>query len=374
MWTLRWQGIVDFCVVSAAVYLLMVWGQQARALRIALGIVGLRVGALLAQQFDLVLTAWVFDAASIIAFIFLLVIFQPELRHALLQLDVGIRRHSAHLDPATPAMVSVCDAAFALAHSGRGALIVLARKDPIDSFVSGGVALGGTVSREILEAIFRKVSPVHDGATIIADGKIARVGAILPLTEMGDLPGHFGTRHRAALGLAERCDAAVVAVSEERGTVTLVHDRHFEELARVDELALRLGSIGESASPLRGDRRGSPWVKFAALAFGALIWFISFGVTGTTVRTVTVPVEFLNVPSGMRIVQAGTGALQIQLRGSSWLFEAVNLSRMSARADLSGAQEGEVRVPFRLDSFNPPPGIRVERVSPDHVTLRLSRH
>lgn len=99
MWALRWQGIVDFIVVSVAIYLLMVWGQQARALRIAVGIVGLRAAALLAQQFDLVLTAWVFDAASIIAFILLLVIFQPELRHALLQLDFGIRRHRARIDP-----------------------------------------------------------------------------------------------------------------------------------------------------------------------------------------------------------------------------------------------------------------------------------
>jgi DNA integrity scanning protein DisA with diadenylate cyclase activity len=106
----------------------------------------------------------------------------------------------------TPALVSICDAVFALA-TGRGALVVLVRQDPVDALVSGGVPLGGTVSKEILEAIFRKVSPVHDGATIIERDRISRVGAILPLTERMDLLSEFGTRHRAAFGLAERCDA-----------------------------------------------------------------------------------------------------------------------------------------------------------------------
>ena len=374
MWDLRWQSVVDFCVVSIAIYLLMLWGQHARALRIAVGIVGLRATALLAQQFDFILTAWVFDAASIIAFVLLLVIFQPELRHALLLLDFGIKRHRTSLDPSSTALVSVCDAAFALALSGRGALIVVVRRDSVDSLVSGGVPLGGAVSREIIEAIFRKVSPVHDGATIIESGRIARVGVILPLTEARDLPGSFGTRHRAALGLAERCDAAVVVVSEERGTVTLVHDHQSEEQPHVEHLVHRLGQLYQ-APP----RVGRPaifknlWLKSTAIAFAAIIWFISFGVTGTAVRTIDVPIEFTNVPAGLRIAHPSATTIQVQLRGTSWLFEAVNLARMSARADLAGANEGNVRVPIRSGVLNPPPGLRVERISPEAINLVLSR-
>jgi len=375
MWALRWQGIVDLCVVSIAIYLLMLWGQQARALRIAVGIVGLRAAALLAQQLDLVLTAWVFDAASIIAVILLLVVFQPELRHALLQLDFGIKRHRASIDPSTPALVSVCDAAFALARSSRGALLVVVRRDPVDSLVTGGVPLGGAVSREIIEAIFRKVSPVHDGATIIESGRIARVGVILPLTEVRDLPSSFGTRHRAALGLTERCDAAVVVVSEERGTVTLVHQNRYEEQPHVEDLVHRLGELSLTPTPARKSALfQNLWLKSAAVAFAAVIWFISFGVTGTAVRTIAVPVEFTNVPAGMRIAHPSATTLQAQLRGTSWLFEAVNLAKMSARADLAGAKEGNVGVQFRADVLNPPPGVRVERISPESINLVLSRH
>jgi diadenylate cyclase len=374
MWVLRWQGIVDFLVVSAAVYLLLIWGQQARALRIAFGIVCLRAAALLAQQLDLVLTAWVFDATSVIAFILLLVIFQPELRHALLQLDFGLRRRGTSLDPSMPALVSICDAAFALAQSGRGALLVIVGRDPVDSLVTGGVPLGGSVSREILEAIFRKVSPVHDGATIIEGERISRVGVILPLTESENIPAEYGTRHRAALGLAERCDAAVIVVSEERGTVTLVHDHQHTQQKHVEDLVHNLGSLSLAPrSTARKDRRNI-WLKAAALGFAALIWFISFGVTGATVRNISVPVEFTNVPGGLHISRQSASALQVQLRGTSWLFEAVSLTKMAARVDLRGAKEGKLTVPFRPESISPPPGIRVERVSPDSVTLVLSRH
>ncbi len=116
------------------------------------------------------------------------------------------------------------------------------------------------------------------------------------------------------------------------------------------------------------------WLKLASVVFGALIWFISFGVAGTTVRNLAVPVEFTNVPSGLRISQLSADSIQVQLRGSSWMFEAVNLSKMSARADLRGAKEGAFKVALRPDLLNPPPGIRVERISPLSVSVVLSRH
>jgi uncharacterized protein (TIGR00159 family) len=239
-WVPRWQGLADFAVVAIAIYLLLIWAREARALRVGLGIVGLRAGSLLAQQLDLVLTTWVLDAASVVALILLLVVFQPELRRALLHLDLGLRRRSPATGGVTASLVSVCDAVFALANTGRGALIVLVRRDPVDSLVSGGVPLGGTVSREIIEAIFRKVSPVHDGAAIVEGDRILRVGAILPLSENAELPSKFGTRHRAAFGLAERCDAAVIVVSEERGEVSLVHDHQYQALSHVEDLAQAL--------------------------------------------------------------------------------------------------------------------------------------
>src|SRR5216684_3737728 len=121
VWALRWQSVVDFVVVLVAVYLLLVWGKQAGALRIALGIVGLRAAAILAQQLNLVLTTWVLDAASLVAVVLLLVVFQPELHHALLHLDIVVQRWRwrRRVESLEPAFIAISEAAIALAQSGR---------------------------------------------------------------------------------------------------------------------------------------------------------------------------------------------------------------------------------------------------------------
>jgi diadenylate cyclase len=376
MWIPRWQSLVDLAVVTVAVYLLLAWAKEARALRIALGIVALRAAAVLAHQLELAITAWVFDAASVVVLVLLLVIFQPELRRALLHLDFGLRRRPPDSDMATTALVSICDAAFSLASTGRGALIVLVRRDPVDSLMIGGVPLGGAVSKEILEAIFRKVSPVHDGATIVEGDRIARVGAILPLTDSIELPSEFGTRHRAAFGLTEKCDASVIVVSEERGTVTLVRDRQYWRIGHVEDLARHLQDFG--SAPVTGAQR--KWrrnlgLKAIAMAMAVLVWMVSYSAIGTTVRNVLVPIEFTNVPAGMDVTGTSDSTmLQVQLRGTSWLFESASLSRMSARVDLRAAPAGKLTVRVNPEFLQPPPGIRVERISPEAIQLELVRH
>jgi uncharacterized protein (TIGR00159 family) len=228
---MRWQNVVDFVVLTTAIYLLLRWGKEARAFRVSLAIVGLRAASLLARQFDLIITSLLLDATNLIAIILLLIVYQSELRHALTRLDVlawFLPRRKATMEPETDAISS---AAFSLARAQCGALMVITRRDSVNELIDGGVKLGGEISSEILEAIFRKKSPVHDGATIIEGDHISRVGAILPLTRRTDIPKEFGTRHRAAMGLAERSDALIVVVSEERSEVTLMYAR---EMVRVD--------------------------------------------------------------------------------------------------------------------------------------------
>jgi DNA integrity scanning protein DisA with diadenylate cyclase activity len=215
MWTIHWQTLIDFSVLALAVYLLLEWAMRARALRVALGIVALRAAAIVAQQFDLALTAWVLNASTAVALILLLVVFQSELRHALLHLDITLQRWRTRGGWLDHGLIAISEAAFSLADSGRGALIVIVRQNSVHELITGGVPVGGEISKAILEAIFRRVLPVHDGAAIIERNRIARVAAILPLTEVEDLPDHWGTRHRAAFGLVERSDAVVIVVSEE---------------------------------------------------------------------------------------------------------------------------------------------------------------
>lgn len=216
----RWQTVVDFLFLAVAFYVMLRWARSARALRIALGIVGLHALALLARQLDLVVTSWLLDFLSILAVVLLLLVFQPELRRVFMGLDSALRRFPRVRSASMQNNQEIAEACFDLAPARVGALIVIVGRDSIGELLEGGVSLGADISSKLLKAIFQKESPLHDGAVIIEKDRISKANVVLPLTHRPDVPAFYGTRHRAAMGLAERCDALVMAVSEERGQVS----------------------------------------------------------------------------------------------------------------------------------------------------------
>jgi uncharacterized protein (TIGR00159 family) len=374
---LRWQSAADFAVLVLAIYLLLAWSKEARALRVSLGILGLYVASQLARHFDLIITGWLLQAAALVGVVLLLVVFQSELRHALSRLDIIVRLIPERRAVFDLALQEISHAAFSLAQARRGALIVIVRRDSIDELVTGGVALGGEVSREILEAIFRKVSPVHDGATLIKGKHIAWVSTILPLSEHEGLPQFHGTRHRAAMGLAERSDALIIVVSEERGEVSLVHDREIARMGSAGELLRELQHLQVRTPITRTNRLGqllfsNLQLKGAALALAALVWSVSLLVSAESVRTVTVPVEFFNVPQEMEIASQSANVVEVRLRGSSWILDSASLGRMAARFNLAGSQKGPQTLPVGRENLNLPPGVMVEDVRPATVSIKLS--
>ena len=218
----RWQNVVDFLVLATAIYWLLIWGKKTHALRIVVGIGGLVALGSLAQRLGLPITAWVMHLAALTSVVLLVLVNYSEIRYALTHLDPFSRLLRPRPPGQNSDVAAIAEAAFSLAEARRGALIVLRGNNQLDHLLVGGIPLGGQISKEILEAIFRELSPVHDGAAVIDDGHISRVGVFLPLTNRADLPNHYGTRHRAALGIAEQTDAIVVVVSEEKGQVSLV--------------------------------------------------------------------------------------------------------------------------------------------------------
>jgi len=370
----RWQSVVDFVVLAVAIYILLRWSREARALRLTLAILALRVGALLSRQLDLLITSWVLDASTIVGLLALVIVFQPELRRALSHLDVtGHRHHRRHV----PALSAISEAAWSLARVRCGALIAIARKDSLSELVTPGIVVDGQLSAEMLGAIFRKDSPVHDGAAIIEGDIIARVGSILPLTQRAQVPGKYGTRHRAAMGLSDRSDAIVVVVSEERGEVTLMWEGQAKEIGDADQLheALQTLVLDQHARVQRHRWFPPPQLglKTAAVALAALVWGVTFLFPGRAVRARTVPVEFTNVPPGMTIAAQSTDVVQVWLRGTDFLFESVNLDTVVTRCDLSTAHEGANNIPLGAGAFDIPFGLRIEGIAPNHVSVRLTR-
>jgi diadenylate cyclase len=372
----HWQSVVDFVVLTAALYLLLQWAQQARALRVALVVLGLHAAALVSRHFDLVLTSWVLDGAAILAIVVLLLVFQAELRRFFMRLDGVLSWRPQSASRLSETYQAIAHAAFRLAGPSVGALIVVVRRNAVTELVSGGIALEATVSSEILEAIFQKTSPVHDGAAIVRGDRIVRAAAVLPLTERERVPSYYGTRHRAGMGLSERCDALVVVVSEERGEVAMMEARRIVRFDDERKLAETLEKLCAQPADAAGSRLRH-WlfsnlrVKLAAAGLAAAIWSTSFLSTGTTVRTVSVPVQFVSVPSGMDIATP-SDRLEVEVRGSAWLMDSVGLTRLVASFDLRGARAGTLNLPVESGNVNLPPGIVMERVSPDRITVRLS--
>jgi diadenylate cyclase len=208
--------------------------------------------------------------------------------------------------------------------------------------------------------------------------RITRVNGVLPLTHRTYVPGFFGTRHRAAMGLAERSDALVVAVSEQRGQVTLFQRQDIHWVRDPDELVkmiheLHTGGREKFAVRLRRLLFANIPFKLTALGLASLVWSFSFFLTGTTVRTVTVPVEFSNVPAGTNISGQTVTELAVQLRGSPWLMESVNPDTLVAHFDLSNSKPGTIRLQVKPNDLDLPPGVVMDKVTPKSFSIRVTR-
>jgi len=363
--------------LSVAFYLVLLWAKQTRALHLALLIVGFHAAALWAGHFDLTITSWVFEGACLAVIGLLVLLFQAELQHSFLRLDsiANLRFHAPAASIRT--YDAIVGAMFGMAAGKIGALIVLTRKDPIGSLVSNGIRIDAEVSKGLIEAIFRKDSPLHDGAVLIEGERIAYAGLVLPLSGREDVPSEFGTRHRAALGLAEGSDALVLVASEERGEVVVIDGREIHPMA--DEAALR-----QALYRLHPARPASIWssirrllfanirYRLSAIGLASLIWGVSFLGGGTTVKDVIVPVEFANVPAGLYISNQPINAVSVQLRGNSWVMNPA-MSGLTAHVDLSGLREGWHTIRLSAPGLKLPPGVKAERLAPETISLRLTR-
>ncbi len=373
----RWQSVVDFLVLTAAFYALLRWAHSTRSLRIALSVVGIHALALLARRLDLVITSWVLDFAAILAVVLLLLIFQPELRAAFMRLDSALRYWPRPPSALSKSNRAIADAAFDLAGDRLGALLAIARRDAVSELLEGGVALDAVVSSELLKAIFQKTSPLHDGAVIVSGDRAVAAGVVLPLTQRQNLASFYGTRHRAGMGLAERCDALVVVVSEERGEVSLMRGRDVRPQAGREQLLRALEELRSRDRKSATSRVGrilfaNIRLKLGAVGLAGLIWSMSFLAAGTTIRSVTIPIEFNDVPAGMEIAEQSADTLEVQLRGSPWVMDSISLGRLIAQFDLRHLHSGWTTLQLAPSTLDLPPGVVVDRVTPGRIRVRIA--
>jgi len=235
---------LDVLLVAVGVYWLLLLIKGTRAVQILVGLLLLIGTSAVAQLFQLNTLIWIFDHFLSSAVLIIIVLFQHDIRRVLARVGRGVSP-SAVRRQETQILEEVVRAAQALAQKRVGGLIALERDTQLDDQVGEGLVLDAAVSKELLVSLFLPYSPLHDGAVLIQNGRIARAGCILPLSGREDLPQGLGTRHRAALGLTEETDAVVVVVSEETSEISVVSGG---ELKRGLDPARLRGALREALS------------------------------------------------------------------------------------------------------------------------------
>jgi len=212
---------IEALVLSVVIYYLLLLLRGTRAMHVLRGLLLLLLFFLVVKFSELNTILYILQLIFPGLIVFMVIIFQQEIRRGLAVM--GQRRILRRFLPQEGAELvdEVVKAAHTLSQKRIGGLIVIEQDASLARFIEGGVKIDSLISAKILTTIFTPYTPLHDGAVIVAAGRIAAAAVLLPLTEKTDLDPELGTRHRAAVGLSEEMDSIVIVVSEEKGTISV---------------------------------------------------------------------------------------------------------------------------------------------------------
>ncbi len=229
---IRWVDVIDVALVTFLLFQVYKLLQGSVASKIFIGILFIYLFYQVVKAFEMELMSSILGEFMGVGVIAALILFQQEIRKFLLLIGkttffgtfVGKGYPWSKAFGSEYNLKPVIDAAHALSAVKNGALIVFAKSSELKFYAETGDLLDANINKRLLISIFGKTSPLHDGAVIIAAGRIKAARCILPVSDNHELPAHFGLRHRSALGIAEMTDAVVLIVSEETGHISLAHN------------------------------------------------------------------------------------------------------------------------------------------------------
>jgi len=241
--------VLDIILVAAVIYLIFRWIRGSSAMNIFIAIIILLMVRVLATAVNMKMTSAMLGAILDVGALAIIIIFQPEIRRFLNNIGrtAGnntffrnfLRSHKAE-DLENEALSGLVSAVEYMGNHKVGALIVIRRRDALQSTIDTGDVVDARISERLIENIFFKNSPLHDGAMVIGDNRIIAARCTLPITDRLDLPASYGMRHRAAVGISEQCDADVIVVSEETGNISFVQRGTVTRIDTINVLKLKL--------------------------------------------------------------------------------------------------------------------------------------
>lgn len=223
--TIRISDFIDIIIVAYLIYKAIWFLRRTNSYNLAQGLLILLVVLWLSEVFRLTMINNLLRKAVELGLIALLILFQPELRRILERM--GSSFHSGKAASSTAMDMAIAQTVLAcsdMSASRTGALIIFERNVNLNNIMSTGTIINADTTAELIKNIFFNKAPLHDGALIVRNGRIAAAGCVLPLTQSTNLSKELGMRHRAGIGLSEQSDAVVIIVSEESGSISMAID------------------------------------------------------------------------------------------------------------------------------------------------------
>lgn len=243
--TVRWTDVLEILIIAYLLYEMFLWMKNTRAWQLLRGIVFIVAFVVVAVLLNMTTILWIAENVLSIFVIGLVVVLQPELRRALEQLgrtnliskliSSGGNAGGGNISDKT--VDEIVRAAFAMGKVKTGALIVIEQKSSLEDYVKTGISVDAIITSQLLINVFEHNTPLHDGAAMVINDRLAAATCYLPLSANRNLSKDLGTRHRAGVGISEETDSMTVIVSEETGNVSVAYRG---ELSRnLDEAGLK---------------------------------------------------------------------------------------------------------------------------------------
>ena len=243
--------VLDVLMVGLLIYWLIRVVRGTSAVNIFLGVLLLYVIWIASRALGMKLLSFILGQVLGVGVVALIVIFQPEIRRFLLRISSSttaaqkgffnkLFRHSKTGGMQSRELEELTAACRKMAETRTGALIVLRHGSALADIIDTGDEIDARINRRLIENIFFKNSPLHDGAMIASEDRILAARCTLPITQRQDIPAHYGMRHRAAIGISEVCDASVIVVSEETGDISFVSGGQIKTMESITELRLAI--------------------------------------------------------------------------------------------------------------------------------------
>ena len=372
---LNWQTLLDIVLIAAGLFFLYRTFLRLGTWKILMGMLGAFFVYLFASILHLEGIEWIFKNVSHVALIGLIIVFQPEIRKIFEKLvSIAVSKEKKNDNDTT---LMVADSLWSLAAQKQGALIVYPGKEQIESKISGGYPLNALPSIPLILSIFDPSSPGHDGAVIIDNNLLTRFSVRLPMSGSSRLDAEFGTRHHAAMGMAEETDSLVLLVSEERGHVSMFTNgkmtRLLSEKAITEAIEKHFSKSGAlSLTQLASLKPRTILQLGSSLLIAAVFWStLILGQKQIVERTMTIPLEYTSPEEDLVLTGNKAHEIVIHAAGPKSAMDDFAVSGPKALVDLSKMMEGSQTIPVTGENIKHPKDIALLDISPAELEITL---